>query len=61
MALTVEQKVDDLANALAALGMELTDDEILAEAVDELGSIEAVEAEMQRVAGVILAAFPVKH
>ena len=61
MTLTAEQTVDDLANAIAGLGMELTDVEILAEAVEELGSVKAVEAEMQRLAGVILRAFPVKH
>ncbi|HDZ72779.1 MAG TPA: hypothetical protein ENH55_08355 [Aurantimonas coralicida] len=61
MPLTAEQTVDDLANAIAGLGMELTDVEILAEAVEELGSVKAVEAEMQRLAGVILRAFPVKH
>ena len=59
--MTIEHRVDDLANRIAALGMELTDEAILADAVEELGSVEAVEAEMQRVAGVILAAFPVRH
>lgn len=44
MTITAEQKLDNLANALAQMGLEMTDEEILEEALEEFGSVEAVEA-----------------
>ena len=58
MELAQERRLDDLANKLAGLGLELTDEDIMAEAVEDLGSIEAVEAEAKRIARAILDAFP---
>ena len=59
MTLTATQKLENLADALVDDIMAMTDDEIMAEAIEEHGSIEAVEAEVARIRDVILAAFPV--
>ncbi len=61
MALTAEQKLVNLADAPVEDIMAMTDEELLAEAVDEFGSNETVEAEVARIRDVILAAFPVGH
>ena len=58
MSLTAEQKLDNLTDALVADVMAMTDKEILAEAVEEFGSMEAVEAEVARITKVIQDAFP---
>ena len=58
MVLTPRQQIDNLTKALVDDVMAMTDEEILAEAVEDLGSIEAVEAEVRRISDVILNAFP---
>ncbi len=46
MPLTARQKLDNLTDALVADVMAMTDEEILAEALEEFGSVEAVEVEV---------------
>ncbi len=60
MALTAVQKLNNLIDAMIDDIMALTDDELMAEMVEELGSNEAVEAECARIKQVILDAFPVR-
>ena len=61
MALTAKQKLDNLADALLDDVVAMTDDELLAEVVEELVSIKAVEAEAARIRDVLLAAFSTDH
>ena len=61
MTLTARQKLDNLTDALVADVMAMTDEEILEEALEEHGSMEAVEAEVKRIARMIRNAFPPKQ
>lgn len=53
--------LENLTNAMVEETLAMTDEAISAEAVAELGSMEAVEAEAKRMSKVILDAFPLAH
>ncbi len=61
MGITPKQQLENLVDAMVEDIMAQTDAGIMAEAIEEHGSIEAVEAEAERIRSVLLSAFPVKQ
>ena len=55
---TPKQQLDNIETALIDSIMEMTPEDVMAEAVEEMGSIDAVEIEVERMTRVIRDAFP---